>query len=745
MTSFSKKAKAEAAKYKHQINPKARHKYTFASDCGAGKQGSKGFQPGNTCGGDGDGKNDAGDQGGGDKAPITTAYDKLVEASGEWENKGTGREKFDNAFNEFMDTVEKENPRMHEAIIEEMDNMGGLPASALPDVLANTWMEEVIEEGRIADTPASADALESDADAPSTEQIMEDMRNQQAELDAEIARLTQQNAEQKSAADADIAEAYKDVTEEDIQDMLDEKDITAADAEEMRGYVAQAQAAQADAPAADDAGDVRPVKPSSNVMSDGTHAIDHQAYQDYVSELSDEELSYIRIDARESMQANPDGLKAGYYADEVNYVEMEMAERMKDSAQADAPAAEGETMEAMERRRAELNDTSAADEVVETLELDTMETSQWERLKKTAEEAAPTGQRGYLTPEDMRSGGVIDKLIDAGALRHTGSGYYEIAEDLSAAKREMEDSRARQRDEDEAADAGDVSALSESELEEVLGPRAAAPEAQGDAPEAQGVETDWDSVQTGGKYEGVYPQGYKVDHAGSGERPWVVSDPSGDTYDFADESNAEVAAITLGLAADGQLQGDMAEDSPEAFAAFVVDHNGEYRDTTADKINDLSARFDDAYIGKYEGGITEYARQHIDDMGGPSEAVQNISSYSDYTKWNTELKNADEGYGYREADGGYEVYDRQESDVEAWNPEEDQVPTYSSLYEAEKAAEEMNNDLLDEMMSESTAKHPGSGESYANRYFDFQQYARDLELGGDIIDLGDGELIFGNY
>jgi len=57
MTSFSRKAKAEAAKYKHQISPKAQHKYTF--NCGAGDEGGKGLQPGNTCGGDGDGKDDA--------------------------------------------------------------------------------------------------------------------------------------------------------------------------------------------------------------------------------------------------------------------------------------------------------------------------------------------------------------------------------------------------------------------------------------------------------------------------------------------------------------------------------------------------------------------------------------------------------------------------------------------------------------------------------------------------------------
>ncbi|QDP54666.1 MAG: hypothetical protein Tp1124DCM412911_2 [Prokaryotic dsDNA virus sp.] len=70
MSTFSRRAKAEAAKYQHQIHPKARHKYTFGSGCGAGEQGNKGFQPGNTCGGDGDGKNDAGDQGGGDRKKI---------------------------------------------------------------------------------------------------------------------------------------------------------------------------------------------------------------------------------------------------------------------------------------------------------------------------------------------------------------------------------------------------------------------------------------------------------------------------------------------------------------------------------------------------------------------------------------------------------------------------------------------------------------------------------------------------
>jgi uncharacterized protein (UPF0216 family) len=84
MTSFNERARAEASKYQHMISPKAQHKYNFG--CGAGSEGNKGFQPGNTCGGDGDGKDDAGDQGGGDKnknlaEAITDAEEMLNEYS----------------------------------------------------------------------------------------------------------------------------------------------------------------------------------------------------------------------------------------------------------------------------------------------------------------------------------------------------------------------------------------------------------------------------------------------------------------------------------------------------------------------------------------------------------------------------------------------------------------------------------------------------------------------------------------
>ena len=476
MGRFSRIAKAEAAKYQHQIHKDSRHKYNF--NCGSGSKGNKGFQPGNTCGGDGDGKNDAGDQGGGDKPKGYEGSDRQKMANILTDEHGVIFGEQDDTL--VMNLLKKHDGDIDKAVEEFVDKYGHRVGA-------------------------------------------------REKRDEETRRKVAKNLSDPSIAQ----EKYGDFTEEEVSSSLE------------RGILTEQQA-------------------------------------DQIREIA--------------------GLVEEYGQDSIDH-------------------------DSIDRER--LREILIRDE-------------------------------GLTFP----------------------------------------------------------------------GEDAVAPEAQSDE------ETDWDSVQTRGQYEGVYPKGYKVDHAGVGPNPWTVTDPSGVEYSFADESNAEVAAIALGLHDDGQLQSAIAGDNPEAFAAFVVDHNGEYRDTTADTINDLSSRFEDAYIGRYDGGIVEYAQEYITDIGGPSQ-VQNASFYADYTKWNTELSNVDEGMGVRESGDGYEVYDRQDPDVE---------PTqYDSRYEAEKDAEEMNNEILDMLMSDAASTHPGSGESYSRRYFDFESFARDLEMGGDVIDLGDGNLIFGNY
>lgn len=55
--------------------------------------------------------------------------------------------------------------------------------------------------------------------------------------------------------------------------------------------------------------------------------INHSQYMKKVRGMSEEALRFVMKDAAEAIKANPDGHKAGYYADEINYCSMELARR----------------------------------------------------------------------------------------------------------------------------------------------------------------------------------------------------------------------------------------------------------------------------------------------------------------------------------------------------------------------------------------------------------------------------------
>lgn len=55
--------------------------------------------------------------------------------------------------------------------------------------------------------------------------------------------------------------------------------------------------------------------------------INHAEYQAKVKRMSEAQLAYVIKDATEAIEANPDGPKAGYYADEVHYAAMELKRR----------------------------------------------------------------------------------------------------------------------------------------------------------------------------------------------------------------------------------------------------------------------------------------------------------------------------------------------------------------------------------------------------------------------------------
>lgn len=56
-------------------------------------------------------------------------------------------------------------------------------------------------------------------------------------------------------------------------------------------------------------------------------AIQHRDYQKKARGMSDSELRFVIADCKAAMKAMPNGHKAGYYADEINYCCMETKRR----------------------------------------------------------------------------------------------------------------------------------------------------------------------------------------------------------------------------------------------------------------------------------------------------------------------------------------------------------------------------------------------------------------------------------
>ena len=60
--------------------------------------------------------------------------------------------------------------------------------------------------------------------------------------------------------------------------------------------------------------------------------MDHAAYQAAVRKRSDAALRYVIKDCREAIDAQPDGINAGYYADEICYCASELYRRKQEAA-----------------------------------------------------------------------------------------------------------------------------------------------------------------------------------------------------------------------------------------------------------------------------------------------------------------------------------------------------------------------------------------------------------------------------
>tara|TARA_Y100000310_G_scaffold163816_1_gene163618 strand:- start:5291 stop:6121 length:831 start_codon:yes stop_codon:yes gene_type:complete len=212
---------------------------------------------------------------------------------------------------------------------------------------------------------------------------------------------------------------------------------------------------------------------------------------------------------------------------------------------------------------------------------------------------------------------------------------------------------------------------------------------------------------------------------------WRDEDPEyGEEWFIADYDGFHGLSSTLGENPDLNDVVTLAKSITEhgepmaAFADRQLDSYG--------NIDDLEEDFEDSYIGEFRteklGSYeisTELIHDIIDQVGGPIDYLgkEKVSNMLDYDQWNYDLKMSGEGYGYEETeDGDFKIIDMQDENVR-------NIGEFSTKHEAENAAKEMNDDMLDEFAS--------SDSTTAEKYFDYEQFAYDMSIGGDIWNEGD--------
>jgi len=536
-------------------------KNTYASNCGAGKEGAGGFQPGNTCGGDGDGSDTSADQGGGDKPkPKDSLFDY---GDKDFENADTG--------------TLSSGMRTPDGVLEAGTEVKILPYDDDRYVMQTP-------DGRIEFAP-------------------------KWQIDGEDAPDTGAG---EGGMSQEALDAYKDISHEDIDDMLAEKDITQDDAKLMREYV---DAAQADTGAGE--GGITPEQ-QSQLAEDAMSELNPTDRQMAESEIR--ELQNYSFDSKSDVQEYLDG----QYGSPGEGVSPEITDAIWEGIGGERTQGGWVGKD----RPAPSADTGAGEGFDETPGADAPSKEDIEAMEGLDIMQPDTGAgEGRPNFADMTNEQFADHLKNA----------------------------------------------SDEEFEEI----------RNDITESYGIfdQDDRDMVESIAKER----------QAGAGEG-------SGAT-----ESGSR----------------------SEAFDLYKEDYGD---DASEDDFND-------AYQGHWEVEKdsmgreipVEWAKDWVESIGSVSDAIspEQIQFNTDYDKWNAELDKYSEGYGFRKVEGGegYEVYDRQDPDM---------PPTqYEYGFEAEDAAKEMNNEMLDENIA-SGGNQPSDGESYAEKYFNYQTWARDLVMGGEI-------------
>ena len=154
-------------------------------------------------------------------------------------------------------------------------------------------------------------------------------------------------------------------------------------------------------------------------------------------------------------------------------------------------------------------------------------------------------------------------------------------------------------------------------------------------------------------------------------------------------------------------------DQQEAFSIFCDYYYGDAMDKT--DMGEAVEAFEERYQGRHDS-VKDYAYQLIDDIGGP-ENVSNPEFYFDSESFARDVQI--DGWSYATAQDAEQYPDDYPDGPGTYTPD------------GEFYSDERLEDVVNEWHDDGSI-----GEEQMKNYFDYDKFANDLELGGDIYEQG---------
>jgi len=180
--------------------------------------------------------------------------------------------------------------------------------------------------------------------------------------------------------------------------------------------------------------------------------------------------------------------------------------------------------------------------------------------------------------------------------------------------------------------------------------------------------------------------------------------------DSEDAELFEVAKIHQGDIETWFEQVEPLSTAEKAALYHLMSHNGEPLERALELATDGDHQ-------PSEGTMVDYVHEYIDDIGGVKEMGDAAQTYFDYEAFGRDVRINGEDTNHLIDDQEYAKKNGDDEEVERLQEEIDRVDALSET--------ELGEELADSLGWE------GIGEQNMAMYFDYEKFARDLEMGGD--------------